>query len=1149
MAKNNMNFNATLRLTTDQFKKGVAEVKRSLDGLKRSFLGVAGALGAGLGLNQLLSNLKDTAVQLSVAKNTLENVSKVTKTYTDGVIETNVAISNYKDNLAYVKSISKDYSQDLVAITHNFAQFHAACEKTNLDLEHQQMVFKSLTKAAAYYHMSADRTKDMMNAITQMMSKGKIAAEELRRQLGNALPGAFNLMAAALGVSNAQLDDMMRKGQVIAADALPRFAAMLNTVTEGADFDSLQLSMNRLKNTWYELVERIGAEDMFNGLVNGADKFLKAITKNIDTIKANVKGLVVAILSYKLFTTLQQRGDAFFNKTMTQIRMYEREMERAESKLLGIMRGNPGQDRIRPLASGGVGAGPGASDADTKLVIKFNDQLIKAEQLKKKVGAVRMMSDKDLQTLIAYNNKLKGTATEAKTFTNTMKGGIKAIGLGVKTIGIEVLNIIKGMGIMAVVSAIIGALTSIYYQIKDIRDESKRIADLGKEYEKSMARVDDAQAKNRVEMEGYLKIVQDTGKEEKQRLYALSEINKMLGLIGDNELTLGDLDKIEGKYDKITAAVKRWCEATLIQARIQAQASRMAEGEARMRDIEAEKAEKRAKIDELKMKMKGQVLPNGTILPQGLVTAGQILKLEKEIENLNEEFGKETIIVGRARKEVEGLVDDISKLATQGNGGGGGNKETDIVKVYQKYTKEKAELAHKLREHAITQEEYNKEFDKLNQTYWNNAAATGQLSIDKIIAKMEKGKTLTKMERWYHELMEAAVEAAKRAVLDDAAESMAKELADAIEQAIKDAEKELDERLRKEMANEEADMFGRLSDRPQKQNRDTLFDYKKFKSDILGEEADNARANAQKISAAIEEIKGKYENVADAAEDVKQKLSAWTAEMKLAEAQAGSLEEAMKFQQIQEDIKKLNDDINKAVLGGIKNLAQSTDRVVKGMETLKNTLEDTDASGWEKFMAVFNEIVQIVEMFASISETLNTIEQASQQLAGAELALEQQKVSMLEQELRLRLAIKAAKAAETAETEKEIAADIAEAAASQSASSAKAGEAVAGATAAGAEIPFPYNIIAIAAGVAAVVAALASMSKYAKGGIVGGNSYSGDRQMARVNSGEMILNRAQQGTLWNMLNGKGGVGNNVQFKIRGTDLIGVINNEQSKRRG
>ena len=47
----------------------------------------------------------------------------------------------------------------------------------------------------------------------------------------------------------------------------------------------------------------------------------------------------------------------------------------------------------------------------------------------------------------------------------------------------------------------------------------------------------------------------------------------------------------------------------------------------------------------------------------------------------------------------------------------------------------------------------------------------------------------------------------------------------------------------------------------------------------------------------------------------------------------------------------------------------------------------------------------------------------------------------------------------------------------------------------------------------------------------------------------MILNKQQQATLFNAINsGKFG-GGEVQFKIRGTDLIGAIKNEQSRRKG
>ena len=85
---------------------------------------------------------------------------------------------------------------------------------------------------------------------------------------------------------------------------------------------------------------------------------------------------------------------------------------------------------------------------------------------------------------------------------------------------------------------------------------------------------------------------------------------------------------------------------------------------------------------------------------------------------------------------------------------------------------------------------------------------------------------------------------------------------------------------------------------------------------------------------------------------------------------------------------------------------------------------------------------------------------------------------------------------------------------------AKAGEAITNATVSGAKLPFPANIAAIAAGVAAVVAAIAMIGSLAfeSGGIVPGASYKGDHVVARVNSGEMILNRRQQRQLWQIAN-------------------------------
>ena len=107
-------------------------------------------------------------------------------------------------------------------------------------------------------------------------------------------------------------------------------------------------------------------------------------------------------------------------------------------------------------------------------------------------------------------------------------------------------------------------------------------------------------------------------------------------------------------------------------------------------------------------------------------------------------------------------------------------------------------------------------------------------------------------------------------------------------------------------------------------------------------------------------------------------------------------------------------------------------------------------------------------------------------------------------------------------------------------------QAVAESIKAGNGIPFPYNLVLIAAAGAAlagIIATIASQTKsqfggsYEQGGIVPGNSYTGDRLWVRVNSGETILTRKQSAQLFG-----GGTGGNVHFVIEGSQLRGVLDN-------
>lgn len=114
-------------------------------------------------------------------------------------------------------------------------------------------------------------------------------------------------------------------------------------------------------------------------------------------------------------------------------------------------------------------------------------------------------------------------------------------------------------------------------------------------------------------------------------------------------------------------------------------------------------------------------------------------------------------------------------------------------------------------------------------------------------------------------------------------------------------------------------------------------------------------------------------------------------------------------------------------------------------------------------------------------------------------------------------------------------------AASKAKATAQAEEAVTGAAASQAAIPFAGPLMAAAA-IASVVAAIASAPKFAGGGIVPGSSFGGDKILARLNSGEMVLNKEQQARLFSKLDrpDSPGGGGRVEFKIKGEELVGVL---------
>ena len=94
------------------------------------------------------------------------------------------------------------------------------------------------------------------------------------------------------------------------------------------------------------------------------------------------------------------------------------------------------------------------------------------------------------------------------------------------------------------------------------------------------------------------------------------------------------------------------------------------------------------------------------------------------------------------------------------------------------------------------------------------------------------------------------------------------------------------------------------------------------------------------------------------------------------------------------------------------------------------------------------------------------------------------------------------------------------------------------------KLPFPANLAAIATVVATIASVFSSLPKFADGGIVGGSSFFGDKLLARVNSGEMILNQGQQARLLNMTEGSN-VRVSGDVRLNGKDIYISLRNYMS----
>lgn len=168
---------------------------------------------------------------------------------------------NSAKEIEYLRGITYRLGLEFTSTAKAYSQFSAAAKGTALEGDKARAVFESVAKASSVMGLSAADTSGVLLALQQMISKGTVQAEELRGQLGERLPGAFQIAAKAMGVTTGELGKMLEQGQVIADDFLPKFAAALDKNLGGAAekaANRLDASVNRLSTAWDRLKQNSG---------------------------------------------------------------------------------------------------------------------------------------------------------------------------------------------------------------------------------------------------------------------------------------------------------------------------------------------------------------------------------------------------------------------------------------------------------------------------------------------------------------------------------------------------------------------------------------------------------------------------------------------------------------------------------------------------------------------------------------------------------------------------------------------------------------------------------------------------------------------------------------------------------------------------
>lgn len=197
-------------------------------------------------MTSFISKLKEVARETNRARITLKNVSS--------------SMQEFAQSERWIIDLGNKYGQSINNLEQSFGKFLAASRGAGVEIDTVKNIFQGLTQAVSSFGLSASDANLAFLAVEQMMGKGVVSAEELRRQLGERIPTAMTAMARAVGEqygtdgSVAALQQKLKAGAINSAEVMEVFVQKLKELSGAPDVDNLETSYTRLGNRLREIV-------------------------------------------------------------------------------------------------------------------------------------------------------------------------------------------------------------------------------------------------------------------------------------------------------------------------------------------------------------------------------------------------------------------------------------------------------------------------------------------------------------------------------------------------------------------------------------------------------------------------------------------------------------------------------------------------------------------------------------------------------------------------------------------------------------------------------------------------------------------------------------------------------------------------------